>query len=176
MKRALMLACGNPLRGDDGFGEWMAAKVEEQFTRSEIEVVSLHQLTPEMAEPISSADTVIFLDCTTMTAPGEVSMQPVAPAEKLPRFIGHYMQPSTLLRLSQELYGRIPRHTYFITVGGKSFKMEHRLSDVVRDATPAVLSLVGRILQGANNLRWNLPGSEQLVVGVEEDISELSSV
>ncbi len=172
MTSALILACGNPLRGDDGLGGWMAAQVQEKFTRSQVEVVALQQFTPELAEPISTADTVIFLDCSVKTEPGTVLLQRMEPAEKLPRLITHHMQPATLLRLSQELYGRIPRQAYLITVGGKSFKVGAQLSDVVRDAAPEVLTLVEELVQGANTLRWNLPGSEQLVA--EE--SELSTV
>ena len=33
MTRALLLACGNPLRGDDGLGGWLATKVQEQSVR-----------------------------------------------------------------------------------------------------------------------------------------------
>ncbi len=173
MTPALILACGNPLRGDDGLGGWMAAQVQEKFTSSQVEVVvASQQFTPELAEPISTADTVIFLDCSAKEEPGKVSLQVMAPAEKLPRLISHHMHPATLLRLSQELYGRIPRHAYFITVGGKSFKMGSQLSDAVRNAGPAVLTLVAEIVQGANTLRWNLPGSEQLVA----DESELTTV
>ncbi len=173
MTPALILACGNPLRGDDGLGGWMAAQVQEKFTSSQVEVVvASQQFTPELAEPISTADTVIFLDCSAKEEPGKVSLQVMAPAEKLPRLISHHMHPATLLRLSQELYGRVPRFAYLITVGGKSFKMGAQLSDAVCNAAPEVLSLVAEIVQGANTLRWNLPGSEQLVA----DVSELTTV
>lgn len=172
MTPALILACGNPLRGDDGLGGWMAAQVQEKFTSSQVEVVASHQFTPELAEPISTADTVIFLDCSAKEEAGKVSLQVMAPAEKLPRLISHHMHPASLLRLSQELYGRVPRLAYLITVGGKSFKIGAQLSDAVSDAAPEVLSLVEEIVQGANTLRWNLPGSEQLVA----DVSELTTV
>ncbi|MGO8718414.1 MAG: hydrogenase maturation protease [Acidobacteriaceae bacterium] len=168
----LILACGNPLRGDDGLGRWMAGKMQDRFVSSQVEVLSSHQFTPEMAEPISTADTVIFLDCSATSAPGQISLHPVEATTKPARLMTHHMSPAALLRMSQELYGRIPRLAYLITVGGESFKMEERLSDAVRGAVPAVLTMVEDIVQAANGQRWNLPGSELAV----DEIAELVRV
>lgn len=168
----LVLACGNPLRGDDGFGRWMAAKIQEQFSSSQVEVLSSQQFTPEMTESISTSDTVIFLDCSATSAPGQISLSPVQAVVKPARLMTHHMSPASLLRMSQELYGRIPRVAYLITVGGESFKMEEQLSDSIRGAAPAVLAMVEEIVQAANGQRWNLPGSELDL----EDIAELALV
>ena len=59
----------------------------------------------------------------------------------------HHMSPESLLWMSHELYGRTPRVAYLITVGGDSFKMEERLSDAVRGAAPAVLTMVKEIVE-----------------------------
>lgn len=160
MTPALLLACGNPLRGDDGFGGWLASKVQEQFAANQLEVVASRQFTPEMAEPISTADTVIFLDCSATSEPGQISLHPVEATTKPARLMTHHMSPESLLWMSQELYGRVPRIAYVITVGGESFKMERRLSDAVRGAAPAVLTMVKEIVCSARSQRWNLPGSE----------------
>lgn len=172
MTPALLLACGNPLRGDDGLGGWMATKVAGQFARSQVEVLSSRQFTPEMAEPISTADTVIFLDCSATSEPGDISLQLVEATTKPARLMTHHMSPASLLWMSQELYGRVPRVAYLITVGGESFKMEERLSDAVRNAAPAVLAMVEQMVQAAKGQRWNLPGSEL----VFDDSAELTSV
>lgn len=160
MTPVLLLACGNPLRGDDGFGGWVASKAQEQFVRSQLEVVASRQFTPEMAEPISTADTVIFLDCSATSQPGQILLHPVEATTKPARLMTHHMSPESLLWMSYELYGRAPRVAYLITVGGDSFKMEERLSDAVRGAAPAVLQMVQEIVQAAKVQRWNLPGSQ----------------
>jgi hydrogenase maturation protease len=172
MTRALLLACGNPLRGDDGLGGWLATKVQEQFASSQLEVVASRQFTPEMAEPISTADTVIFLDCSATSEPGQISRHPVEATTKPARLMTHHMSPESLLWMSQELYGRVPRVAYLITVGGESFTMEERLSDAVRNAAPAVLAMVEQMVQAAKGQRWNLPGSELAF----DDSAELTSV
>ena len=38
-----------------------------------------HQLTPEMAEPISRAETVVFVDCSAVAEAGEVSCSLLRP-------------------------------------------------------------------------------------------------
>ena len=160
MTPALLLACGNPLRGDDGLGDWLAAQAKEQFVGMQLEVLASRQFTPEMAEPISTADTVIFLDCSATSKPGKISLHPVEATTRPARLMTHHMSPESLLWMSQELYGRVPRVAYMITVGGESFKMEERLSDAVRSSAPAVLTIVGDIVHSARAQHWNLPGSE----------------
>ncbi len=172
MTPALLLACGNPLRGDDGLGNWLAAKAQEQFASAQLEVLSSRQFTPEMAEPISTADTVIFLDCSATSEPGRISLHPVEAATRPARIMTHHMSPESLLWMSQELYGRVPRVAYLITVGGESFKMEERLSDAVRGAAPAVLHMVAEMVRATKVQHWNLPGSELEF----EDTAKLTSV
>ncbi|MES2221728.1 MAG: hydrogenase maturation protease, partial [Acidobacteriota bacterium] len=118
---ALLLACGNPLRGDDGLGPWLAAKAHEQFASTQLEVMCSRQFTPEMAEPISTSDTVIFLDCSATSEAGSISLHPVEATARPARIMTHHMSPESLLWMSQELYGRVPRVAYLITVGGESF-------------------------------------------------------
>ena len=62
MARALIIGYGNPLRGDDGLGWRAAEQLAEIIPQSEAEVIACHQLTPELAEPISRARLVIFID------------------------------------------------------------------------------------------------------------------
>ena len=172
MTSALLLACGNPLRGDDGFGGWVASRAQEQFDSSQLDVMASRQFTPEMAEPISTADTVIFLDCSATSEPGQISLHPVEATTKPARIMTHHMSPESLLWMSHELYGRVPRVAYLITVGGASFKMEERLSDAIRGAVPAVLTMVKEIVDSAKCQHWNLPGSEL----EHDEATELASV
>ena len=80
MAKKLVLACGNTLRGDDGVGWAIAALLEDDPALEDVEVVASHQLTPEMAEPISRTETVVFVDCSAVAGAGEVSVFPVAAA------------------------------------------------------------------------------------------------
>jgi hydrogenase maturation protease len=147
-KRALLLACGNTLRGDDGVG-WCIGCAAEQFRRADLTVVMTRQLLPEHAEAISAADLVIFVDCSAVTAAGTISTIPIQPAESLPRTFTHHLDPGSLLRLAQDLYDRTPAHALAITVGGESFELTDRLSRTVKAAVPKALEAVRCALCGS---------------------------
>src|SRR3954471_19349710 len=95
--KKLVLACGNTLRGDDGVGWAIAALLEDDPALAHVEVVAAHQLTPEMAEPISRAETVVFVDCSAVAAAGEVAVFPVAAASEDNASLTHNVDPARLL-------------------------------------------------------------------------------
>jgi Ni,Fe-hydrogenase maturation factor len=61
MTEILIIGYGNTLRGDDGAGQRVAEMVSE-WGLDEVRSLSVHQLTPELAEPISTAKLAIFVD------------------------------------------------------------------------------------------------------------------
>ena len=63
---------GNPLRGDDGVGWRVAEAVAAALPDAVADVLTVHQLTPELAEPISRAERVIFIDAAAEGKPGAV--------------------------------------------------------------------------------------------------------
>ena len=79
MIRALILTCGNPLRGDDGIGLQIAHSMAVGICDPDTEIYSQQQWTPELAEAISRADLVIFVDASVAVAPGKVRAQPISP-------------------------------------------------------------------------------------------------
>src|SRR5580704_15594719 len=51
--RTLVIGYGNPLRSDDALG-WHASRLLAQaLAGQEVDVITCHQLTPELAEPLS---------------------------------------------------------------------------------------------------------------------------
>jgi Ni,Fe-hydrogenase maturation factor len=52
-----------PLRTDDGLGWQVAVELFRTNTSPEVDVLPCHQLTPELAEAVSVAETVLFIDC-----------------------------------------------------------------------------------------------------------------
>ena len=71
MPRVLIVAYGNPLRSDDGVGWVVAEELRRRLASPEVEVLQLQQLLPEVAESLSRADTVIFVDASCDGEPGE---------------------------------------------------------------------------------------------------------
>ena len=143
-KSILVLACGNTLRGDDGVAWHIAAALQQDGAHPEAEIVLAHQLLPEHAELLSKANFVVFIDCSAVAGPGVISTIPITPADMLPRIFTHHLDPASLLKLAQDLYGRIPSRAMAITIGGQSFDLNEQLSNPVRAAIPLVAETVRR--------------------------------
>jgi len=50
MATTRIIGCGNSLRGDDAFGRLAARRLQDLIHDSEIEILAVHQLTPELME------------------------------------------------------------------------------------------------------------------------------
>jgi hydrogenase maturation protease len=144
--RKLVLACGNTLRGDDGVGWAIAERLEGDSTLADVEVVVAHQLTPEMAGPISLAETVIFVDCSAVSRPGEVSVFPVEAARKDNSSLTHNVDPASLLALAKGIFASSPGRAFAVTVGGRSFDLTEELSEAVRLAIPEAVLEIKKLL------------------------------
>jgi hydrogenase maturation protease len=120
----LIIGYGNPLRGDDGFGYRAAERIPG--------AIAVHQLTPELMDPISRADHVIFLDATTEGFPGDITRRPLLASGEGQAFT-HHVSPESLLAGALALYGRAP-DAVLITVCGADFGLSETLSPPVQAA------------------------------------------
>jgi len=135
MARLLILGYGDPLRGDDGVGWHAAHRLLERSAELNADVMSCHQLTPELAEAVSRAERVIFIDARVGPTPGTVEVIEVfAGAPALSTF-SHHLDPATLVALAQGLYGRTPE-AWILTVTGESFADTDQLSASVQSSLP----------------------------------------
>ncbi len=144
--KALVLACGNTLRGDDGVGWRIGSLLIEDPPCEGLEVILTQQLLPEHAEPVSGADAVIFLDCAALGTPGTVLNIPVKPSQSAPCIFTHHLDPRMLLRLAQDVYLRSPSRAAAITIVGNSFDLIEQLSPPVAAAVPKALEAVRAFL------------------------------
>jgi hydrogenase maturation protease len=135
--RCLILACGNTLREDDGLGPWLAQWAEERFCGERtVRVVIRHQWTPELADEIAQADSVIFVDCAADVGAGAVQVKPIEPGDQASGLTTHHLGAAQLLSLSKELYGSVPRSSLLLTVGAGSLGLREGFSDPVQAALP----------------------------------------
>jgi hydrogenase maturation protease len=139
--RTLIIGYGNPLRGDDGFG-WHATRcLIPALTGCDVEVLTCHQLTPELAEPLSKCALAVFIDADSQGAPGHIRQRAIrAPAHEAAAFT-HTCTPSSLLTDAKKLYGKRPQGVA-ITVGAETFAYGETLSPVVEGALTRVTDLV----------------------------------
>lgn len=145
MLQILILAYGNPLRGDDGIAQLAAEQLSGKFDASKVEVLCTHQLTLEMAEKISWADAVIFLDASEDGEPGEVRCNPlVEPCGEVQ--FSHQLSPVAVLALAKQLYGASPQ-AYCVTLTGECFDHGDTLSSVAAGALPRLVETVETLVQ-----------------------------
>lgn len=150
MAGVLIIGCGNPLRGDDGLAWHALAQLERESGVQGTEMISCHQLMPELAEHISGATRVIFIDARVSEGaghlPGTIDVQEVEAASAASSPFGHHLDPSDLLGIARRLYGSRPE-AFAASVVGKSFGYSEELSSPVRAALP---ELVGRVVELVN--------------------------
>jgi len=151
MPKVLIIGCGNPLRGDDGLA-WQALEQLKQLEQypglGTVEMISCHQFTPELAEPVSSADRVIFIDARVGETPGRVELNKVEPEAPAHSVFSHRLDPRALLDCAEKLYGKRPE-AFTASVVGESFNYGRELSGTVRASLAILLPRVLRLAYGA---------------------------
>ena len=141
-----MIAYGNPLRGDDGIGPRVADRLEALERSGHVEMVVRHQLTPELADPISRAERVIFVDACVGQTAGAIIISPVQPASPASA-LTHQTTPESLLASAAELYGAAPP-AVVVTVCGGNFEFGEQLSPEVEAALPRLADEIRALIVG----------------------------
>jgi len=141
--RCLILACGNTLRGDDGVGLWLADWAEHRFaSQPGVRVIADHQWTPELAEDVARAESVLFIDCSLDSAPGSVHLKTVEPAPTGKGQATHHVGAAELLALSHELYNSLPHEAMQLTIGAGSTELGESFSPAVTAALTEACKLI----------------------------------
>lgn len=142
MSRLLIVAYGNPLRSDDGVA-WRAAEaLQNMFSSDEVEILTIHQLGPELAESVSRSACVIFVDAAAGSGrPGEIEVKELSltnsKATESSRFC-HAVSPANVLALAAQLYKATTR-AFSVTIVGNNFQHGESLSVPVEAALPSLL-------------------------------------
>ncbi|MDX2256396.1 MAG: hypothetical protein NW214_12845 [Pseudanabaenaceae cyanobacterium bins.39] len=142
----LVIGYGNSLRSDDGAGCRVAdivASWELPYVRS----LTVHQLTPELAEPISQAELAIFVDACMDASPQlrrvrkpqkALQVQKIVISREMesganPNFVsvGHVVDPRSLLSLAEQIYGKTPV-AYALLLPAVNWEFGEQLSAVTR--------------------------------------------
>ncbi len=146
--RFLILACGNTLRSDDGVGLFLAEWAEQRFAdQPAVRILFRQQWTPELAEDIAHAESVLFIDCSVDSDPGSVRLTPVEPAADNQGLATHHSGAAELLALARDLYNSIPSNAQLLTIGAGSTELGEVFSDAVTAALPAVCRLIEETVQ-----------------------------
>jgi len=143
----LLIGYGNTLRRDDGVGV-LAAETFEELALPGVQVLTRHQLVPELAELISRALTVVFIDADP-EASGEVQLRPIEPA-RTSEILAHAPNPGSLLALYRQLFGRCPK-AWTLAVPVEDFGFGDGLSPRARAGVEAAVELLTKFIRVSGN-------------------------
>jgi hydrogenase maturation protease len=151
----LVIGYGNPLCGDDGIGPYIVKQLAladaETQSRTDTEYLMLRQLTPELAEPISRAAMVIFVDAADGELPGNIACRElIASTETTSSAFTHHTNAVALLESAHFLYGTRTA-AYLYTIAGQNFELGDSFSPAVEAAITLLLDqLKARMAQCMN--------------------------
>ena len=146
----LVIGYGNTLRGDDGFGPAVVARVAELGLACD--ALAVAQLAPELAESIAASAGAVFVDAAVDLPVGAVRFQNLEPATSGGPALSHHCDPRLLLLLARAVFGRCPP-AVLARVGAEGFGFGTGLAPAVRSAIPVVVEQVERRIA-----EWSRPG------------------
>jgi Ni,Fe-hydrogenase maturation factor len=164
----LIIGYGNNLRGDDAVGRRVSDTIAT-WKLPNVQSLSVHQLTPELAETLASADFVIFVDAypisrektngdeksenTEGDIEGLVENNLTSPCVIVPlsgepksSSLGHTSNPSDLLALTQALYGFAPQASWLM-VSGANFEFSESLSPLAERGIEIALQEIHHLIK-----------------------------
>jgi hydrogenase maturation protease len=145
---SLVIGYGNPLRSDDGVGWQVAGRLAGDPRMAGAEILQRHQLTPELALDVSTADLVVLVDARSGPPPGTVTIERIERAPSSGTTWSHHLGPASLVGLAQELYGRAGE-VHVISVGVASLEVGEGLSPAVEAAAGRVVEVVAGLVADA---------------------------
>ena len=120
----LVIGYGNTLRRDDGVGPKVADAVAE-LALPGVRALAYPLLTPELADPVSRARVVVFVDAA-VDAPREVQLRKLVPADTS-QIMAHAASPATLLALARDVFGHAP-DAWLLTIPAENMNIGEELS------------------------------------------------
>jgi len=150
---ALVIAFGNPFRGDDGLAWRVADDLEKNLESCQAKILRTHQLTPELAQNISGFRAVIFVDAAASTdsgaRPGESQFGEIprqTPDASPSNRLSHHLTPTLVMHLAATLYGTNARG-FLMTVTGQNFAHGDGLSPAIESALPGLTSQLRKFIR-----------------------------
>jgi hydrogenase maturation protease len=139
----LLIGYGNTLRSDDGVGPKVVEKVAA-LKLPGIQTLSCDLLTPELADPISRAETVVFIDAA-IDAPQRVQLRPLAPAASS-QIMAHAADPRTMLALARDIFGQAPK-AWWLTIPVENIGIGEEFSALAKQGVASAIEKIQELQQ-----------------------------
>ena len=148
----LVLAIGNPSRGDDALGP-LAAEQLAELALPGVEVLTDFQLQVEHALDLLGRSEVVFVDAAVGgRAPFE--LRPLRPEADV-RHTSHSLSPAAVLDAYHRLTGKAPPPARLLAICGEDFELGAPLGEAAAANLQAAMTALAPLLRAAGQ---PLPG------------------
>jgi len=146
MSRILVIGYGNPLRGDDGFGVYVAEKLRREVVEDQVTLMTRHLLTPELAEDLSETEFVIIIAVSSSAPYGAQICRRIRPELSVMQSFASGMSPEVLLSCTQAVYDHLPQ-CLLVEVGSSRFDQGAGLSPEIAGLVEPAAEVVQAIIR-----------------------------
>jgi hydrogenase maturation protease len=152
-KPILLLAYGNPSRGDDA----LAPLLLEQFANNcpdAVELLTDFQLQIEHALDLKHRQLVLFVDASV------ANVQPVELRQLQPlcdnSYTTHAMNPACVMQVYQDIEKTEPPPCFLLTMQAIEFELGSGLSDTAAHSLRLAMKLMEKLLAESNLTAWQV--------------------
>jgi hydrogenase maturation protease len=139
----LVVGYGNTLRSDDAVGQVVARTLLDCHF-SNVKVLALHQLAPELTDDLAKVDIIYFIDACMDASLEHPRVTEIQLSHSTVN-VSHFSSPQELLALTKQLYNCEPR-AYLIEMPAESFELNERLSAKAQKGVGEVLEYLREVL------------------------------
>ena len=159
MTRLVVLAWGNPSRGDDALGPEFLRLAEgiAPAASHHVEFVTDFQLQPEHATDLLGRDLALFVDASATAAAAPFAFGAVAPARDH-TFTSHSMSPAALLAAYGAAFAEPAPPAFVLAIRGERFELGKPMGAAARENLRQALLFYERLVADPTADAWRSPG------------------
>jgi hydrogenase maturation protease len=135
----LVLAVGNPSRGDDALGPLLAGRIEAAGL-PDVEIITEFQLQVENSLDLEGRELVLFVDAGTGT-PAPFELREARPDAEFSHTT-HALSPESVLATYVRVKGETPPPAVVLCIRGESFELGDALSPAAASNLEAAWALL----------------------------------
>ena len=152
----LILAVGNPSRGDDALGplflERLAEWQEQRGGWDEVELLTDFQLQIEHAVDLENRTLALFVDAS-VSCPPPFHFTRLQPARDT-SYTSHALSPAAVLHVYCKINKLLPPPAFQLAIRGERFELGESLSAAAEANLAEALKFAGRLLAQSDVERW----------------------
>ncbi|HRP98200.1 MAG TPA: hydrogenase maturation protease [Rhodocyclaceae bacterium] len=148
--RVVVIAVGNPSRGDDALGPLLLERIAARF--GEVVAVADFQLQIEHALLLEEADLALFIDAATGLE-ASCAFDEIGP-ERAATPLTHALAPQAVLGVFERIAQRAPPPAFVLGLRAAHFGLGEAPSAAAREALAEGWRLAGELLADARPARW----------------------